>query len=105
MNLILTSLYHAGDITCISWAPTTIPMGKSPSLHSICELPTRFSTFLLLSPIQLHALAYIPESSMMEASLFFRRISELNSVWPHPTRCIASPIRAACAGQRLENSG
>ena len=32
MNLVLTSVYNAGDITWISWAPKAIAMGKSPFL-------------------------------------------------------------------------
>lgn len=48
INLVLTTVYHAGDITCISWAPKMIPMGKLPSLCSIRELSVHFYDFLFL---------------------------------------------------------
>lgn len=50
INLVLTTVYHAGDITCISWAPKMIPMGKLPSLCSIRELSVHFYDFPVLDP-------------------------------------------------------
>lgn len=53
MNLVLTSVFRAGDITCISWAPKAIHMGKLPSSPSLCsmyELYAHLYTFSILEP-------------------------------------------------------
>jgi hypothetical protein len=76
----LTSVFRAGDITCISWAPKAIHMGKLPSLCSMFELSAHLYTFSIPEPYMSLGTKHIPKSSH-EVSLLKR--SELSLTPPH----------------------